>query len=376
MCQTATQLYNNEVARVLRLLKGQYQSGVLNVDASMFVSTPMDVKIELPHTELDVRNPKNVAEIRVVPSGSDILEMLTSNFNTLCASLAFSMRPRLIHSLEKYIASEVFLPFASKKPDYSTQLTHSVEYLDFHDSLVQVINSSHSASIDHCSTTMGHLRVLFAYMEGFSVRSAEEKRALIDKYPQEVEQYAQWGAALVKMPVQDYDSGALRVKYRRIKMQMQDKLQQEVVDARFDMFFETTSNAITDLTRSGKAFTEQLKSETRTFDDLVSLLNTSKELDRCMEDFVHRVQVCLQNREVLIAEYKTTSSFIQDPASKKSVPFLNPHLADKMREERQMAQVLFFPFLSLGQSQRFSLLTNLLQEGSEGLLTFGDHRCG
>ena len=54
MCQTATQLYNNEVARVLRLLKGQYQSGVLNVDASMFVSTPMDVKIELPHTELDV----------------------------------------------------------------------------------------------------------------------------------------------------------------------------------------------------------------------------------------------------------------------------------------------------------------------------------
>jgi hypothetical protein len=113
------------------------------------------------------------------------------------------------------------------------------------------------------------------------------------------------------------------------------------------MFFETTSNAITDLTKSGKAFTEHLKSETRTFADLVSLLNTSKELDRGLEDFAVRVQVCLQNREVLLAQYKTTSSFIHDPASKKNPPYLNPHLAEKMREERQMAQVALFSPLSL-----------------------------
>ena len=377
MCQTATQLYNNEVARILRLLEGHYQTGVLNVDASMYVSTPKEVKIELPYTDLEVQNPKNVAEMRIVPSGPQILELLGQSFNTLCASFAFSMRPRLIHTLEKYIASEIFLPFASKKPDYSTLLTQSVDYLAFHDRLSKAISSSHSAAIDHCTATMGHLRVLFAYMEGFVVRSTEEKRALIVKYPQEVEQYAQWYAALAKMPVQDHECGSLRLKYRRIKMQMQDKLQQEVIDARFEMFFETTSNAITDLTKSGKAFTEQLKSETRTFADLVSLLKTSKELDRGLEDFEVRVQVCLQNREVLIAQYKTTSYFIHDPASKKNPPYLNPHLAEKMREERQMAQVaLFPPYLFQRHPPPAADPDVFLISGKGGWLTFDDFRCG
>lgn len=338
VCQTATQLYTNEVARILRLLEG-CTAGVLNVDAAMHVSEPQLVKIELPYSDADLRKPHNSAEITILPSGPDILEILTQNLNTLYASLAFSMRPRLLFSLEKYIASEVFLPFAGQKPDYTTQVTQSVNYMTFHDRLAKVISSSHQASIEHCTASMGHLRNLFAYMEGFTVRSDEQKYALIDQYPQEVEQYSLWFAALAKMAAHDHDCGALRLKYRRIKMQMQDKLQQEIIDTRFEMFFESTSKAITDLKQSAVSFTKQLKLDITTFEHLVSLLEASKEVDKCLEDFVFRVQDCLQKREVLIAQYKTTTSFITDPHTKSHPPVLNPHLADKMQEERQMAQV-------------------------------------
>ncbi len=338
VCQTATQLYNNEVNRLVRLLE-ECSGGVLNVDASMHVAAPHAVKIELPHSEADKCDPKNIAEIAIIPSGPQILDFFSVNFSTLQSALAFTMRGRLLSGLERYIASEIFLPFASKKPDYTAVVTVSADYLAFHARLAKIIGSAHDSAIAHCHSTMGHLRILFAYMEGFSVSTDEQKRALIDKYPEEVQQYAAWSDAIIRMAGQDHDCGALRLKYRRIKMQMQDKLQQDIIDSRFEMFFEAVSFYIGDLKKSVNFFVKGLEGEITSYDGLVQFMNTSEELDQCLELFSQRVQTSLQQREVLAAQYKSTTRFLNDPQSKIQVPMLNPHLADKMLEERQAAQV-------------------------------------
>ena len=202
--------------------------------------------------------------------------------NTLYLSLSYSMRPRLMTNLEMYIASEIFLQYASKKPDYNTVVTNAVDYITYHKRLDDAIRSSHEEAIEHCHLCMGHLRGLFAYTEGFVTRNRDELLLLIGKYPHEAEQYAAWLVALTKFPAHDADCGALRLKYRRLKLHMQEKLQQEVIDVRFEMYFEAANTAIAQLKDSSGFFVKNLEADTKTFDDLVSLLNISKELDACL----------------------------------------------------------------------------------------------
>ena len=338
VCQTATELYNNEVERLLRLLEG-CPVGVLNVDAAMTVPAPDLVRIELPHSAADKLDPANLAEIIVTPSGTSILEMLMQGLNTLYLSLSYSMRPRLMTNLEMYIASEVFLQYVSKKPDFNTVGMNSVDYLTYHKRLEDAISSSHDEAIDHCHLCMGHLRGLSAYSEGFVTRSRDELLQLIDRYPREAEQYSAWLVALTKFPAHDADCGALRLKYRRLKLHMQDKLQQEIIDVRFEMFFEAANTAIAQLKDSSGFFVKNLEADTKTFDDLVSLFSISKELDACLEQFVAKVHSCLQQREVILTQYKTTTPFLENPEKKLHVPVLSITLADKMREERQSCRV-------------------------------------
>jgi hypothetical protein len=179
---------------------------------------------------------------------------------------------------------------------------------------------------------------LFAYLEGFTRRDKQELLRMLDKYPHEAEQYSAWLVALTKFPAHDSDCGALRLKYRRLKLHMQDKLQQEIIDVRFDMYFDAADKAIKQLKESSGFFVKNLEADTKKFDDVVSLFNTSKELDLSLEQFVARVHDCLQQREIILAQYRTTTPFLENPEKKLHVPALSIHLADKMREERQTSQ--------------------------------------
>jgi hypothetical protein len=338
LCQTATQLYNKEFLRILHLLENSSTS-VLNVDAAMHVAMPQTVQIELPYSDDEESNARNLAELTIVPSGSHVLSVIKQSFHTLYSSLSFSMRPRLLSNLETYIASEVFVPFATRKPEYTSIVTNSVDYVRFYARLERLIEESHKAAIDHCHVSMGHLRLMYAYMEGFSARTDHQRKELIHKYPQEVELYAAWSVALTKLPAQDHDCKAMRLKYRRLKTKMQDKLQLEIVDVRFNMFYDNTCAKITQLRKSGGSFVQNLDADVRTFGDLVKLLNTFKQLDQSLESFVKQLHACLHLREVMLTQYKTTTAFTSNPELKLNLPAISLNLADKMREQKQGAQL-------------------------------------
>ena len=380
VCQTAIKLYNNEVVRICQLLD---MTGVLNIDASMHVMTPSEVTIDLPHSQEAQTNPRNLPEMAIIPSGPHILDVITQSFNTLFSSLSGSMRPRLLSDLENHIAADVFLPYASHKPDYALILKLSVDYNAFHSDLTKKIEESHSAAVQDCYETMEHLRLMKGYMEGYAARGEEEKKSCIDNYPREAEVFAAWNIALIKFPAQEHVCRAFRLKYRRLKMQMQDTLQLQIIDERFEMFYHHTCAIINALKTSGGSFTKGLEAEILTFDDLVAMFKTYKELDECLHDFRSSFLSVSALKDVVFEQFKTTTAFSVNPEATVTLPTLNTNLSDKMKQQKRNAELRMIQQrewhveLAKGEVKRFTsdmsdIITRIRGPSVQSLSSSGD----
>ena len=152
----------------------------------------------------------------------------------------------------------------------------------------------------------------------------------LDSYPRNAEQYLLWREIVVKLPGQESEIGAFRLKYRRFKSYLQEKLQREVIDLSFKRFFTFSNEKILDLKATGVKYLRHLDDEVSSYQQLISYLPFICELEQKIDQYIDEVQAATRMREILQQHYLDTTSGV-DGTAKFALPVLNPHLAEQMR---------------------------------------------
>ena len=80
--------------------------------------------------------------------------------------------------------------------------------------------------------------------------SDEIGKAIFERYHEQAEQYSKWHLALSKLTVSEQELGVFRVKGRRVKTYMLERLQQ-IVDAQFDAYYSHVVASITNIKLTG-----------------------------------------------------------------------------------------------------------------------------
>ena len=331
ICQTAIMLYNEEL-RGLSLLLGMERQGVLQVEAFMKLDHNQKIPSYLPFSNSDILLASSASQIILIPDGRVVHDTISRDMNALFNSIALSMQPRIVKDLDDYLPSE-YLEL-SFKPDYSHCLMNSYDFITVHSKLKICIMQSHSLALTHCDTCLNHIKALFAYVESFSSlqdsNSAQLQQEQLDSYPTNAEQYLLWREIVVKLPGQESEIGAFRLKYRRFKSYLQEKLQREVIDLSFKRFFTFSNEKILDLKATGVKYLRHLDDEVSSYQQLISYLPFICELEQKIDQYIDEVQAATRMREILQQHYLDTTSGV-DGTAKFALPVLNPHLAEQMR---------------------------------------------
>ena len=330
-CQTAIKLHNEELGGLSQLF-GKDRQGVLQIEAFMHLNDAKNVRMKLPFSASDQALASDAAQIMIIPDGQFVYDTLSRAMNAIFNSVAICMQPRIVQALDEFLPPEYLA--ISFKTDYSHCLPNSYDYITSHSRLKDAISQSHSLSLDHCQLCLDHIKPIFAYVEAFASlqigRCDDSFRKYLDAYPQSAEQYILWRETVVKLPGQESEVRSFRLKYRRFKSYLQEKLQHEVIDVSFKQYYIYASEKLTELKAIGLKYLRHLEEEISTYQQLVTSLPFIYELGEKVDAYIEDIQAATQMRDILQMHYLDTTSGV-DGTTKFVLPALNPHLADQMR---------------------------------------------
>lgn len=349
--QTAAMLYNDELHRILRFFQTESQ-GILQVEAHYHVDPQAIISLKLPYSEEDKAQAEQATELLITPSGAQIEETLIKDLQSIYLTLSYTMRPILVPNLASFVVDELLSVYLPRKPEFVSLVTKSRDAIQGHERLIFVLKASDKAAMQHTQQTMGHLRMLVAYVEAFLSTPEEELRKSIHSYPSEVQQLSSWFSALNKLAAHDADLGAFRLKYRKVKTHVQEKLQTKVIDQRFKAFQEMVVETIAGIKLMGSKYTKDLEVIAHNFSDLKLLLGTMEELNTGIVKFTSSIQEAIAMRDVLVQQYRTTSAWIEtnesgqyaagvgtSVQSKLHLPNLSSNLAENVKNQVQNTKV-------------------------------------
>jgi hypothetical protein len=258
VCQAASELFNSEMRRLMALIDSGAR-GVIHTEAAFSVRFPQALSIRVPMGAEDAAVAAAAVELTTAPSAGEMRLAVLREFAAVQRVLERSMRPGLLpRGLSEHVAPEVLAPLA-QRPDFMQTVTSSRDFHHCSTRLGALLGAADAAAREHLQRTLGPLKPVLAYLEAFRARGeAELQGGVLEGFPTELEQYAAWQAALARMHAAETEAGALRLRYRKLKLQVQETLQTRVMDARFDMYKTAVIGLLGDLKLSAARLVAEL----------------------------------------------------------------------------------------------------------------------
>ncbi|EKX51059.1 hypothetical protein GUITHDRAFT_102984 [Guillardia theta CCMP2712] len=336
LCENVIRMNINEIQRIVKLFHNQ--DGVLQMDA--FMKLDQEIEVGDISALLVGKQPADCVELVTIPSLDHVTENLTKALDSLHLSLSYSMRPCILDDIDRFIAEEIFSNYSMYKPSFGSTVVNSVDFLSSRQELSDILELSMKQVFASCQQIVGEFKPIFAFLLHLDAATAKFQEK-VETFEVEVEHIVRWITTITRLISSDVPCGSIRLKFRRLKSYLQEKVQRDVMDKRFDIFYKFVCDSITELKLVGGKFTQRLDVNVKKFEDVVDLLRAMEEVDGTMEEYISRVYSITRMRETVLTHFNFTSKALEDQSGRINVPVLQVAVAEKIREERLQAQSRF-----------------------------------
>lgn len=343
MNQTGIAMVNNELARVCRLFDND-QLGAIQAESFMRLDADTDVPLALPFPPDVEANIAQAVQVVLIPDGSSILEAVLKEMKDMCHAISYVVKHRLVTKMDLYIAPYVLDMYMGRKPDYMHCVLNSSNYVIGQQHLTRVVHLSISMALGTLSVGLNPYRQIFGFIEAHSAKEAiapatdESGRTAFEMYHEQAEQYSIWHQTLAKLAVGEQELGLFRVKGRRIKTYILDRLQ-HIVDTQFDAYYTQVVSSITNIRLEGSRYSKKLEMQITNFESLVDVLPFILDLKPKLDEYEEAMNTAVKMKETLVFHYGLTTKGFDPDGQKLTLPSFNQHHCEQLRHQHKTAQV-------------------------------------
>lgn len=203
---------------------------------------------------------------------------------------------------------------------------------------------SEGQALSILSVGLNPYRPIFGFIEAHGAKEAiapatdEHGRSVFEQYHEQAEQYSKWHQMLAKLAVSEQELGMFRVRGRRIKTYILDKLQ-HIVDSQFDAYYAQVVSSITNIRLEGSRYSKKLDMPITDFASLVDVLPFILDLKNKLDEYEEAMHTAVKMRETLFFHYGLTTKGFDPDGQKLTLPTFNQHLCDQLRQQHKTAMM-------------------------------------